>query len=449
LVPAALAVVLAWTFGDSVSPAKSEPATIGEIPSQTRLLIAITVISLCTFAGGWVARWLRQPLVVGQMLIGLALGPSLLGRISPETEAWLFSPATGEIIALFGGIGAIFFIFLVGQDFSVAELRRSGVSLVVLGQGIMAIPFLAGSLVAITLVTAGQAPANAGIAFNLLLGLSMCVTALPMLAHILRERGLDQARVGTLGIASAVVGDATAWCILAVTLSIASTTSPFGAMVASAGVALLAVIMWFGARPLMARFDRRMVHGAVKPTLALFVMLLTALATDLLGAHAIFGAFLTGLIVPRSESFRKISSKLEGLIEWLLLPMFFVSVGLQLRIELVDLPSDLLLSLYIFVAAVGSKTLATVLTARLLGVSRRSSTLLAAMMNCRGLTELIVLNIGLAAGILNEKLFTILTIISILTTMLTGPALDLVGRLQRSHSPDPDPEPVPAPAGSA
>jgi Kef-type K+ transport system membrane component KefB len=264
----------------------------------------------------------------------------------------------------------------------------------------------------------------------------MCVTALPMLAHILRERGLDQTRVGTMGIASSVVGDATAWCILAVTLAIARSSSPYGALLSSFAVVLLAVVMWFGVRPLMARFDRRMVDGSVKPALALSLMLLAALATDLLGAHAIFGAFLVGLVVPRSESFRRINSKLDGLVEWFLLPMFFVSVGLQLRVDILDAPADLLLALYIFLAAIGSKTLSVLLMSRLLGVGWRSSTLLAAMMNCRGLTELIVLNIGLAAGILNEKLFTILAIITILTTMMTGPLLDLVGWLQRAVWPE-------------
>jgi Kef-type K+ transport system membrane component KefB len=431
VVPMVVGVVVALSTGSAVSAGDDTPPgdPAGEIPSASRLLLAIAFVCMATVAGGWLAKWLRQPQAVGQMIVGLAIGPSLLGRLAPGFESWLFPVGTAQILALFGGIGAIFFIFLVGLDFSLAELRRSGMSTVVLGQATMAIPFLTGAVLAVGLTALGEAPPDNGMAFNMFIAVAMSVTALPVLAHILRERGLDQSPVGAFGIASAAICGATAWCFLAVTLAIASHRSVSGALLATFVVALFALAMWFVARPLLARLDERGEGGSAIPLLALLGMLLAALATDWLGAHAIFGAFLAGLIFPRSAGYRTINFKIEGLVEWFLLPMFFVSVGLQTKIDLIGSPRDLLIFLLVLATAIASKSLATVLVARLLGIGWRSSSLLAAMMNCRGITELIVLNIGLHAGILNQKLFTILTLMTILTTMITGPALDLINRL--------------------
>lgn len=430
-VPAVSGVVLCLAFaGDGpFDEVTSEAVPAGEIPSPLLLLLAIAVVTVAAAIGGWVARRLHQPQVVGQMIAGLAIGPSLLGRLAPGFDAWLFSPGTAQILALFGGIGAIFFIFLVGLDFPLAELRRSGMSTVVLGQGTMAIPFLAGSLLAVALTRLGEATAGGGVVFSLFIALAMSVTALPVLAHILRERGLDQSRTGAMGIASAAVCDTTAWCLLAVVLALAHSTSTSGAFIATFLVVLFALVMWFGLRPALAKLEGKTSSGSAKPALALGGMLLASLTTESLGAHAIFGAFLAGLIYPRSASFRTINSRIEGLVEWFLLPMFFASVGLQTKIGLLDSVRDLLICLLILVVAIVSKTVGTVLVARLLGVGWHDSSLLAGMMNCRGVTELIVLNIGLQAGILDQKMFTMLTIMAILTTMTTGPALDLIGRL--------------------
>jgi Kef-type K+ transport system membrane component KefB len=332
--PAMLGVALCLAIAGDGSPGEStaEVVPAGEIPSPLRLLLAIAVVSMAAAAGGLVARWLHQPQVVGQMIAGLAIGPSLLGRLAPGVESWLFSPGTAQILALFGGVGAIFFIFLVGLDFPLAELRRSGASTVVLGQGTMAIPFLMGSLLAVALTSLGEgAPASSGIVFNLFIALAMSVTALPVLAHILRERGLDQTPTGATGIASSAVCDTTAWCFLAVVLAMAHITSPSGAFIATLLVVLFALIMWFGLRPALVRLEG--------------------------------------------------NSRIEGLVEWFLLPMFFASVGLQTKISLLNSVRDILIFLLILAVAVISKAVATVLVARALGI-----------------------------------------------TMTTGPALDLVGR---------------------
>lgn len=430
VIPAVFGIVIAFIAAGSVSgsaAAVDEPA--GQIPTLSRLLFAIAFVCMAGVAGSWLAKLLRQPQAVGQMIAGLAIGPSLLGRFAPEFSAWLFPAGTAQILALFGGVGAIFFIFLVGLDFSWPELRRSGLSTVLLGQATMAIPFLGGAILAVGLSRLGEAPAHDPMAFNLFIAVAMSVTALPVLAHILRERGLDQSPLGAVGIAAAAICDATAWCVLAVTLAIAGSGSASGALLAMAGVALFAVAMWFLARPAWARLDSRAAPGSTTPLLALLGMLVAALVTDSLGAHAIFGAFLAGLIFPRSANYRTINSKIEGVVEWFLLPMFFVSTGLQTKIGLLDSGHDVLILLVVLGTAIASKSLATALLARLVGYGWRSTAQLAAMMNCRGITELIVLNIGLHAGLLNQKLFTVLTVVTIITTMITGPALDLIGRL--------------------
>jgi K+:H+ antiporter len=429
VLPVALgvAIAIAWAATGPAEPAVS--GTGGEIPGAGRLIFAVAVVSLATVAGGLLARVLRQPLVVGQMIVGLGLGPSLLGRIAPNAEDWLFPAGTTKVLLLLGGLGAVFFVFMVGLDFSWTELRRSGATIAVLGQGTVAIPFLIGAAVAGGLAGLGELPGGHGVAVNLFVALAMSVTALPVLAYILRERGLDQTQVGALGIGSSLVGNTTAWGILVVTLAIARSASTIGALLACAGVVLFALAMWFVARPALAFLDEKVAIGPVQPALALSVLLLAAYATESLGVNAIVGAFLAGLVLPRSVGFRNMNSKIEGLTEWLLLPMFFVSMGLQVHLESLGSVRDILLCLGIVVVAVIGKAGGTLLIARGLRMDWRSSGMLAAMMNCRGITALVVLSVGQSAGLLNQKLFTIFTVMAILTTMMTGPALDLLERI--------------------
>ncbi|HEU5473376.1 MAG TPA: cation:proton antiporter [Actinophytocola sp.] len=433
IVPAVLGVVIAAWWADPGTPHQTPTTPSGEIPGAGRLLFAVAVVSLATVAGGLLARLVRQPVVVGQMVVGIVLGPSVLGALAPGVESWLFPEGTASILVLLGGMGAIFFIFLVGLDFSVAELRRSAPSIVAVGHGATAIPFLAGSVLAIVLAGFGELP-EGGVAVNLFLAVAMSVTALPVLAAILRERGLDQTRVGTLGIGASVVGNATGWAMLAVTLAIATSTSTVGAVVAGGLVVLFGLFMWYFARPALAALDRRGTVGPALPALALSVLLLAAFTTDSLGVDAVVGAFLAGLILPRSAGFRMVNSKIEGLTEWLLLPMFFVASGLQTEIGTLGSARDFLLCLLILIVAVGSKVLGTILIARGVGIGWLSTAMLAAMMNCRGITELIVLNVGLHAGLLDRKLFTILTIMAIVTTIMTAPALDLIARAERRRA---------------
>lgn len=427
VIPVGVGVSLCLLASGDGAAANEAAPVVGVIPDAGRLLLAVAIVSLATIAGGLLAKALRQPLVVGQMIMGLTLGPSVLGRVAPGVEAWLFPPGTAQILLLLGGLGAIFFIFIVGLDFSQTEVRRASTTIVVLGQGTMAIPFLTGAVLAGWLGSLGELPDD-GVATRLFVALAMSVTALPVLAYILRERGLDQTPVGSLGIAASVVGNATAWLFLAVTLAIAGSSSTIGALISSCAFVAFVAALWFGARPALAFLDTKAAVGSARPVLALSVLLLAALATYALGVDAIVGAFLAGLILPRSAGYRTINSKIEGLTEWLLLPMFFVSIGLQTRIGTLESGRDILLCLVILAVAVLGKAGSALLTARALTLDWRSGAQLAAMTNCRGITTLIVLNVGLSAGILNEKLFTIFTIMAILTTMMTGPALGLIER---------------------
>lgn len=428
VLPLALGLAIAFRYSALRSDHHVAPTVAAVLPSPGRLLLALAVISLAALVGGLLARLLRQPMVVGQTVIGLALGPSLLGRIAPRAESWLFPTGLTQVLLLLGGIGAVFFVFVVGMDFSRPELRRSGFSILLLGQGAMAIPFLGGALLALGLAASGELPPGEDSAVRLFVALSMSVTAVPVLASILRERGLDQSRDGALGIGASVVGDATAWCLLAVALALAHSGSALGAALTSCAVVLFAAAMWFGARPALAALDRRPLVGPVRPALALCVLLLAALVTDSLGIDAVIGAFIAGLILPRSEGYQTVNSMIDGLTEWLLLPLFFVSIGLQVQLSMLSSARDLSVGLGILAVAVAGKAGATLLIARVLRIGWRSSTLLAAMMNCRGVTELVVLNVGLSAGLLDRKLFTMLTVVSVLTTLMTGPALDLIER---------------------
>lgn len=428
VLPLSLGLALAFRSGAPRSGRHAAPVAAAVLPGPGRFLLALAVIALAALVGGLLAKLLRQPMVVGQTVIGLALGPSLLGRLAPRAEAWLFPAGLTQVLLLLGGVGAVFFVFVVGMDFSRTELRRSGASILLLGQGTMAIPFLTGALLALGLAASGELPPGDGAAVRLFVALSMSVTAVPVLASILRERGLDQTRDGALGIAASVVGDATAWCLLAVALALAHRGSTLDAALASCAVVLFAAAMWFGARPALAALDHRPLVGPVRPALALCVLLLAALVTDSLGVDAIIGAFIAGLILPRSEGYQTVNSMIDGLTEWLLLPLFFVSIGLQTQLSMLSSARDVLVCLGILAVAIAGKAGSALLVARLLRIGWRSSTLLAAMMNCRGVTELVVLNVGLSAGLLDRKLFTMLTVVSILTTMMTGPVLDAIER---------------------
>jgi Kef-type K+ transport system membrane component KefB len=408
------------------------------------LLLAIAAAVAAAALGGTAAQRLGQPVVIGELAAGLALGPSVLGWLEPSVQAWLFPAPILPYLSALAQIGVILFIFLVGCELDWGLIRTSGSRSLVVGHASVAVPFFVGILFAAALPDRLRPPGISDAAFLIFVGLSLSISAFPVLARILTERGLLRTPIGTAGIAAAGVADVTAWCLLVAVVAYVRGTSVWAAVWTVLLVAGFTAVLIFLVRPLLARAaagrEADGDHRTALFALCTFVLLVSSAVTDLIGAHAIFGAFLAGLIMPRgSSAIAELTTKLEGVAMWVLLPLFFVVFGLQLDLRSLDmgdnLPILVTLVLLAIVAKIGGTTAAAVAT----GSGKRDSLALGLMMNCRGLTELIVLSIGLQLGVLNRALFAMFVVMALLTTAITGPLL---------HRVLPAPLTVPAPAPS-
>jgi Kef-type K+ transport system membrane component KefB len=375
-----------------------------------------------------------QPAVVGEMAAGILLGPSLLGLLAPEVFGFVFPKDTLGTLRLLSQVGVCFFMFSVGMDVNMKHLRGKARAAVVVSHASIAFPYLLGVLLAYFLFSDLAAPGASFTAFALFMGISMSITAFPVLARILRERGLAKTVLGSTAITCAAVDDVTAWSILAIVMAVAKATSLGGSALNLLLVLSFVGVMVVGMRRLLPRWlgDEQMERDEpTKGTLATIVciVLASALSTEVIGIHALFGAFLAGAIMPETHDFRhKISMRVEDFSSVLLLPLFFAFTGLRTQIGLLDDFQGWLLCLLIILVATLGKLGGSAVAARLTGMSWRVSLQLGALMNTRGLMELIALNIGYDLGILSPRLFTMLVIMALVTTMLTGPLLTLFGR---------------------
>ncbi len=425
----ALAVLRFGPFSHEPSSAASRAGTattLTEFNDQTlyQLLIAVAVIVGAAHLVGGLARRIGQPRVLGEMAAGLILGPSVLGKLFPGLTDYLFPAAVHSYLNMLAQLGVIFFMFLVGVELPLSLLRRGKSTALLVGHAATAIPFLFGVVTALFVPSSYKTSTSGGVAFAAFIGLCMSITAFPVLARILTDRKLGRTPLGALGMSIAGIGDVTVWCALAVVITVARGDSALGAALTIGGTVVFALLMWYAVRPLLRilvdRAGTRARHGVM--ILMLVVVLLSALATDRIGVHAIFGAFLAGLVVPRdSEPVRDFSVRVEGLTIWLMLPLFFAVIGLDVHFD--RLGSGWWVMLAVTVVAVIGKLLGTILPARLAGVPLPAATRLGVMMNCRGLTEAVVLNIGVSLHIIGPRLFTVLIGMGVFTTLMTGPLL--------------------------
>lgn len=375
--------------------------------------------------------WMGQPAVVGEMAAGILLGPSLFGLLAPEAFAFVFPKDSMGVLGILSQIGVCLFMFTVGMEVNVRHMRGKAQTAVAVSHASIVFPYLLGVLLAYFLFSRLAAPGTSFVSFALFIGISMSITAFPVLARILQDRGLSQTALGSTAITCAAVDDVTAWSILAFVVAVATATSIGGAalnlVLVLAFVALMVIGVrrglprWIGAQRLAEREPSRAIMAAV----ACLVMA-SALSTELLGIHSLFGAFLAGMIMPEAHDFRrKIGMRLESFSSVLLLPLFFTFTGLRAQIGLIGDLSGWLLCLLIIVVATVGKLGASAVAARLSGMRWRESLQLGALMNTRGLMELIALNIGYDLGILPARIFTMLVIMALVTTTLTGPLLTL------------------------
>jgi len=411
---------------------------------------AVLIVGLSR-AIGLLARRMGQPMVIAEIVAGIMLGPSLLGWLFPGVAATLFPHESLGLLQMLSQIGLILFMFLVGLEFDPHLLRGRGHTSVVISHTSIIVPFGLGALIALYLYPRLSPESVPFSSFTLFMGAAMSITAFPVLARILVERRLLKTKLGAVTITCAAVDDVTAWCILAFVVAIVRVTSLASAL--STTVLTLAYIaaMLLVVRPFVRRLASRSANreGLNQNVVAvtLMLVLLSSWATEWIGIHALFGAFIFGAVVPKEERFAQIlADKLEDLVVVLLLPLFFAYSGLRTEIGLLNSASAWMMCGLVIATACLGKFGGSAVAARLTGLRWREATALGILMNTRGLIELIVLNIGLDLGVISPTLFTMMVLMALLTTFMTTPLLAVVYPLEEMAR-DEEEEAARAPAG--
>lgn len=405
------------------------------------LLIQIVTIILVARLFGWVCTKIGQPSVIGEILAGIALGPSLLGMYFPEFSGVLFPAQSLANLNFLSQIGLILFMFIVGMEIDTNVLKNRAHDAVVISHASIIIPFTLGMGLAYFLYQA-YAPAEIRFSsFGLFIGISMSITAFPVLARIVQERGIHKTRLGTVVITCAAADDITGWSILAMVIAIAKA----GTFLSSVYTILMALVYVFlmikVVRPFLKRIGDLYSTGSglSRSVVAIFflTLILSAWMTEIIGIHALFGAFMAGAIMPNNQRFRSFFiEKVEDVSVVLLLPLFFVFTGLRTQIGLLNDISLWEITGLIIAVAVTGKFAGSALAAKFVGQSWKDSLTVGALMNTRGLMELVVLNIGYDLGILTPTVFAMMVIMALVTTFMTGPSLDLINKLFRNRTTD-------------
>jgi Kef-type K+ transport system membrane component KefB len=391
------------------------------------VLLALTVIMVTARGVGILFAKFNQPAVIGEVVGGILLGPSLLGRVSPEAQAVLIPADAAPFLGVISQLGVILYMFLVGLELDLDLLRSKAASTIAIAVTGIVIPFALGAALAWPLHETFAPPGVSFTSFALFLGVSMSITAFPVLARILDDRGLQRTPLGVMALTCAAIADVIAWCLLAFVVSVSEAT-PRGALITVALTALYIALMLTAGRRLtgavIARLDASRDIGQQTVAVVLVAVLLSAVATEFIGVHAIFGAFLLGAILPHQSAVaRHVPERIEDVVRILFLPAFFAFTGLRTEIGLVETVDDWLMCGVIIALATAGKFGGTALAARLTGIGWHDSAALGILMNTRGLVELIVLNIGLDLGVITPRLFTMLVIMALVTTMMTSPIL--------------------------
>jgi Kef-type K+ transport system membrane component KefB len=366
------------------------------------------------------------------MAVGIALGPSLLGAVAPSVSHFLFPPSSLGSLSILSQVGILLFMFTVGMELDVQLLRRRAQAAVLVSHASIFLPFILGLGSSLFLYRDYGGSNPNFLAFALFMGISMSITAFPVLARILQERGLTGTELGSVALTCAAVDDVTAWGALALIVALARSQSLLGCVLTVVVSVAVACAAFFVMRPALERsVDRSPNPGnpGKNLTVAVFVCAFgCALATEAAGIHALFGAFVSGVAMPKNEAFRTfLRQRVEYFSTLLLVPIFFAFTGLRTQVGLLSTPTDWMICLLLLVLAIAGKFGGSALASRASGLSWRDATALGALMNTRGLIELIALNLGLDLGILSPKIFAMLVLMAVVTTFMTGPVISLLG----------------------
>jgi Kef-type K+ transport system membrane component KefB len=407
-------------------------------PLGLLLLQIIVILLVCKLFGALFTR-LRQPSVVGEMVAGIFLGPSIMGHYFPGFSDFLFPTATLCNLQFLSQVGLALFMFIIGMELDIEKLKNKAHNAIVISHASIVFPYFLG--VALSYFLYEQfAPANVSfMVFALFMGIAVSITAFPVLARILQERGLTRTSLGAIVITCAAFDDVTAWCILASVIAIAKAGGAAASLLIIALTLLFVLLMLYVIRPIIRKAsDRFASDQKIKKSFVILVflcILISACITETLGIHALFGAFLAGVIMPQKAALKSmLMEKIEDVSLLLLLPLFFAFTGLRTQIGLLNEGNLWGTCALIITVAVLGKFGGSSITARLTGQSWKESLSIGALMNTRGLMELIVLNIGFDLGILSPAMFAMMVLMALSTTFMTGPLLDLIDYFSQKKS---------------
>lgn len=398
------------------------------------LLLQTIVILIFARIVAWLFTKIGQPSVIGEILAGIILGPSVLGLFFPSAFGFLFPVESLGNLSLLSQFGLIFFMFVIGMELDLGEIKKNFQKSLIISHTSIIVPFVMGAIMAIFLYDNYAGTDGDLLPFTLFIGVSMSITAFPVLARIIQEQGKMNSHIGIISMSSAANGDITAWCIVAVIMAIAQAGAPISAVFTVLFAAVYMLIMFYVIKPLFkiigTAYNNKEVANLGLFALIFLTLLASSYVTEILGLHALFGAFIAGVVMPEDVKFRRImTEKVEDVSLSVFLPLFFVSSGLQTEIGLLNTPTHWWTTLMIIIVAVVGKLVGTYASCRVVGETPRDSFYIGILMNTRGLMELVVLSMGFQLGILSPVIYAMLVIMTLVTTFITTPLIDLTNRL--------------------
>jgi len=398
------------------------------------LLLQIIIIVLCTRFFGVVFNKIGQPAVIGEIVAGIVLGPSLLGLFFPGISQFIFPVDSLNNLQFLSQVGLILFMFVIGMEVDISVIRKQAYDAVIISHASIIIPYTLGMGLSFFLYQQFAPQHISFLAFALFMGIAMSITAFPVLARIIQERGITKTKLGVMALTCAASDDVTAWCILAVLIAIIKAGSSVSALFTIGLVIFYIAIMLIVVRPVLQKlyivYEKNKMMSKAMMAIVFILLLLSAYATETIGIHALFGSFMAGMIMPQDSSFRKIIiDKIEDISIVLLLPLFFVFTGLRTQIGLLNQGFLWAACGWILLVAVVGKFGGSAIAAKVVGQTWKNSLSIGALMNTRGLMELIVLNIGYDLGILSPEIFAMMVLMALITTFMTNPALNFINWL--------------------
>ncbi|MCO5248146.1 MAG: cation:proton antiporter [Chitinophagales bacterium] len=401
------------------------------------LLAQIVSIIFVARIFGWICRKIGQPTVVGEMIAGIVLGPSLVGLYFPDLFNTLFPENSLGNLEFLSLIGLILYMFVVGMELDFNVLKSKAQEAIIISHASIIIPFTLGVGLTYFIYDSFAPEGVQFFPFALFIGITMSITAFPVLARIVQERNMHKTRLGTIVMTAAAADDITAWSLLAVVIAIAKAGSPVSALYTVALAVIYVFIMLKVVRPFLGRIGNlyKTKKSMTKSIVGIFflTLIISSYITEVIGIHALFGAFMAGAIMPNNMKFREIFvEKVEDVAMLILLPLFFVYTGLRTEIGLLNDVDLWKVTGIIIVVAVTGKFVGSFIAAKFVGQSWKNSLIIGTLMNTRGLVELVVLNIGYDLGVLSPEIFAMLVIMALATTFMTGPILNMINWIFKS-----------------